>query len=221
MKKIITLFTLIGLGLIGWFFASPYYMVYQLKNAYDSQNYQAITTRIDFPSVQTDIKSQLQPVLVKKMQSLTQSPVAKLLNIQVDENAMMEKLVNQAVDNTVTQAGVSNILAGQKSLGSLDNNAKLLGGLTAIAVGKLKLNPETLVALLSAQNTEELNQILLTQLKSSNVATATNGAEKPTASYCGINCFTVQTQVQGYPLTINMARQGFATWQIIGVKLPL
>lgn len=222
MKKIITLFTLIVLLMIGWFFASPYYTVYQLKNAYTNHDTQTINHYIDFPSVQADIKNQLTPVLVKKVQTLTQSPLAKLLNLQVDEKSMVEKLVTQAVDNTVTPTGVSNVLSGQTSMKNLDNNAKLLGGLTAIAMDKIKLNPETLADLVIAKNTEELNQKLLTQLKASDMA---NGGRvennQPIASYCGINCFTVQTQVQGYPLIVTMARQGFATWQIIGVKLPL
>ena len=64
------------------------------------------------------------------------------------------------------------------------------------------------------------------QLKSSDVTkgNASNGnseTSKPTASYCGINCFKVTTQVQGYPLNVEMVRQGFSDWQIVKVKLPL
>jgi hypothetical protein len=43
---------------------------------------------------------------------------------------------------------------------------------------------------------------------------------EPSLSYCGINCFTISGQVKGYPITIEMQRQGFIDWQIIDVVLP-
>lgn len=222
MKKIVGLIVFILLLVVGWFFASPYYTLYQLKNAYDSHDVTAINQHINFPSIQTDIKNQLQPVLVKKAQSITQSPFAKLLNIQIDENAMVGKLVTQAVDNGVTPDTVNTVLTTQGNLSALNNNAKLLGGLTAMAMDKIKLNPETLVDLATAKSTDELNQKLLNQVKASDIAKGGEGANsKPTAGYCGLNCFSVQTQVQGYPLTLQMARQGFSNWQIVGVKLPI
>lgn len=221
VKKLFTFLMVLLLLVIGWFFASPYYRVYQLKNAYDSHNASVITDHINFASVQGDIKSQLTPVLVTKMQSLTQSPLARLVGVQVDENAMVQKLVTQAVDNAVTPDTVASLITTQGNVASLNHNVKLLGGLTAIAMDKIKLNPETIVDLATAQSTEELNQKLLTQLKSSDVANGSGGEQaKPVASYCGINCFRVTTQVQGYPLTVEMARQGVSNWQIVKVKLP-
>lgn len=222
MKKIIGFIVFMLLLIVGWFFASPYYTVYQLKNAYDSHDADMINSHINFPSVQADIKTQLNPVLVKKVQTLTQSPIAKLLNIQVNENEMVEKLVTQAVDNSVTPDTVKSVITTQGNVSSLNNNVKLLGGLTAVAMDKIKLNPETLADLATAQNTEELNQKLLKQLKASDMAKgAKSGDNKPTASYCGINYFEVNTQVQGYPLKVEMARQGFSTWQIVKIKLPI
>lgn len=222
MKKIVGFIIFTLLLIIGWFFASPYYTVYQLKNAYDSHDADSINAHINFPSVQADIKAQLNPILVKKVQTLTQSPIAKLLNIQVNESEMVEKLVTQAVDNGVTPDTLNSVITTQGNVTSLNNNVKLLGGLTAVAMDKIKLNPETLADLATAQNTEELNQKLLKQLKASDMAKGANGGDnKPTASYCGINCFEVNTQVQGYPLKVEMARQGFSTWQIVKIKLPI
>ena len=43
---------------------------------------------------------------------------------------------------------------------------------------------------------------------------------EPSLSYCGINCFTISGQVKGYPITVEMQRQGFIDWQIIDVVLP-
>lgn len=222
MKKVFFLIIVIVLALVGWFFASPYYTVYQLKQAYDSHNAAAINAQIDFASVQADIKYQLNPILVKKMQTLTQSPIAQLVGVEVDENAVVEKLVNQAVDNGITPDTVTSIISTQGNLLTLNNHAKLLGGLTAVAMDKIKLNPETLASLLMAKNTDALNQVLLAQVKAADVVKGGgNNSDKPTAQYCGIDCFRVSTQVQGYPLTVEMARQGFSDWKIIKVKLPI
>lgn len=221
MKKFFGVVVVALVLLVGWFFASPYYTVYQLKQAYDSYDADIISQHIDFSRVQSDLKQQLQPVLIKKVQNLTQSPFAKLLNVQVDETAMVEKLVNQAVDNGVTPQTIKTLLTTQGRVSNLDNNVKLLGGLTAVAMDKIKLDPETLAYLATAENRDELNQKLLAQVKASNPATGSNPNTKPTAHYCGIDCFEVQTQVQGYPLTMEMARQGFANWQIVKIKLPI
>lgn len=222
MKKIFALIMITLLGIIGWFFASPYYTLYQLKNAYDSQDVTVINTHINFPSVQMDIKNQLTPVLVKKVQTITQSPFAKLLNVQVDETAMIEKLVKPAVINGITPDTLKTILTMQGNQSSLNNNTKLLGGLLAVAMDKIKLNPDTLIDLATAKTTDELNQKLLNQVTTSDLAKGGGKSDnKPTANYCGINCFNIQTQVQGYPLTVQMARKGFAGWEIVGVKLPI
>ena len=45
-------------------------------------------------------------------------------------------------------------------------------------------------------------------------------SDKPTLSYCGINCFTISGQVKGYPLTIEMQRDGLIDWKIVDIILP-
>ena len=45
-------------------------------------------------------------------------------------------------------------------------------------------------------------------------------SDKPKLSYCGINCFTISGQVKGYPLTIEMQRNGLIDWKIVDIVLP-
>ena len=45
-------------------------------------------------------------------------------------------------------------------------------------------------------------------------------SDKPKLSYCGINCFTISGQVKGYPLTIEMQREGLINWKIVDIILP-
>ena len=45
-------------------------------------------------------------------------------------------------------------------------------------------------------------------------------SNKPQLGYCGINCFSISGNVKGYPVTIEMQRQGFVEWKIVDVLLP-
>src|SRR5690606_41898811 len=45
-------------------------------------------------------------------------------------------------------------------------------------------------------------------------------SDKPKLAYCGINCFTISGQVKGYPLTIEMQREGLINWKIVDIVLP-
>lgn len=83
----------------------------------------------------------------------------------------------------------------------------------AIALGKIDAQ-----ALLTARNQAELQQQLVKQLNQPNK----NASNKEVSmNYCGFNCFHVHTQVHGYPITVEMQRQGLINWQLTGIKLPL
>ena len=47
-----------------------------------------------------------------------------------------------------------------------------------------------------------------------------NDTDKPTLSYCGINCFDISGQVKGYPITIEMQRERLINWKIVDIVLP-
>ncbi len=191
---------------------SPYWALYQLKNAYNAKNATTINHYIDFPSVQSNLKQQLKSALIPKVKTLTSLPILQALNINIDADAIVTKMINQAVDNTVTANGVKSLLNGQSSVANLDNNAKLLGGLTAVAMDKIEVK-----ALITARGQDELMHKITEQLSRPNPNAI---PIKDTATYCGFNCFAVQTQVKGYPITVTMQRQGLINWKIVGIKLP-
>lgn len=212
-KKTVSVILVLAFMIGAMVFASPYWALYQIKTAYDAQDATALNRYINFAQVQTDLKSQLTPILIAKAETITNSPLLKMLNIQIDAKHAVTDMVTQAVDNTVTPTGVSTLLAGQTSLNQLDNNAKLLGGLLAVAMDKVDIQD-----LITARNQDELTAKVKEQLTRPNPKAVT---VKDSAKYCGFNCFAVQTQVQGYPIKVEMARQGLLTWQIVKVKLPL
>lgn len=212
-KKTVSVILVLALIISAMVFASPYWALYQIKTAYDAQDATTLNRYVNFSQVQTDLKSQLTPVLIAKAETVARSPLLQVLNIQIDTKNAVTDMVTQAVDNTVTPTGVSALLSGQTSLNRLDNHAKLLGGLLAVAMDKINLTE-----LITTRNQDELTDKIKEQLNRHNPNPVT---VKDSASYCGFNCFAVQTQVRGYPLTINLERQGLVNWKIVGVKLPL
>lgn len=190
--------------------SSPYYTLYRLKNAYENQDVDSINQQIDFPKLQQNLKSQLIPTLNKKAEKITNLPLLKALDINIQPQTMIEKLVNQSVDNAVTPNSVKQLFT---DITKVDNNTQLFGGLVAVALDKIDIQ-----ALIMARNQAELQQTLIKQLNAPNP----NPSNQPTAfHYCGFNCFKVDTQVQGYPLTVQMQRQGLIDWKIVGIKLPI
>ncbi len=59
MKKFISLLLVIILAVGGYFFATPYLTLNNMKNAFDNKDYQTVVNYIDFPSVRYSIKQQL------------------------------------------------------------------------------------------------------------------------------------------------------------------
>lgn len=189
---------------------SPYYTLYRLKNAYENQDVDSINQQIDFPKLQQNLKSQLIPTLNKKAEKITNLPLLKVLDINIQPQTMIEKLVNQSVDNAVTPNSVKQLFT---DITKVDNNTQLFGGLVAVALDKIDIQ-----ALIMARNQAELQQTLIKQLNAPNP----NPSNQPTTfNYCGFNCFKVDTQVQGYPITVQMQRQGLIDWKIVGIKLPI
>ncbi len=213
MKKIVSFMIVLaliaGLAII----ASPYWAVYQLKKAYDTKDIATINASIDFPKVQQSVKSQLNPILLEKAHQLTKSPFLQLLNIELNPDDIVGTLVNKAVDNSITADGVNYVITGQSATSTVSSSVKLLGGLLAVAMDKIDIQD-----LLTARNQDALLQKAKQQL------TAPNPNAVPVdnaAKYCGFNCFYVNTPVKGYPVTLELQRHGWVTWQVVGVKLPL
>ena len=153
MKKLLSLLITLVLIVVAWVFASPYWAVYQLKKAYDAQQADTISAAIEFTQLQQSVKSQLTPVLVEKANHVAKSPVLQMLNIELNPDDLVSKMVNQAVDNTVTPEGVQYALTGHATSELLKTTVKLLGGLVAVAMDKIDIKD-----LILARNSAELNQ---------------------------------------------------------------
>ncbi len=202
-KKLFTiLFTIILAGVVV-IFASPYWVLYQLKNAYETKDVHTINAHIDFPKLQQNLTEQLTPKIIEKITPFANSPLLQAMNIQINQPEMVYNLVNTAVSRYVSADGVSQVLTGQAK-------ANELVGIIAVAMGKVEISD-----LLMAKDMQTLaNQVA----KQAQVTNET--ATQPETNYCGFNCFQVSTQVKGYPITLKLERQNLLEWKIVAIDLP-
>ncbi len=219
MKKLIAFILLIVVIVVAIYAGSPYYSAYQLKNAYDNKDGATIAAAIDYEQVRPSIYTQLAS---KFADTLRQYPlVAELGGAPLAQAA--DNFISQAVEGAITPENIEKLINTQ---GQANNATKELAAAWAIASNQVDLKNLIQDLIIQRGDIDAVvkNQMQLVMQKQASELEqqATQGvdSDKPTFSYCGLNCFTISGQVKGYPLTIEMQRQGLVNWQIVDVVLP-
>ena len=216
MKKLIVLLIII---VVTVYAGSPYYSAYQLKNAYDAKDGATIAAAIDYEQVRPSIQNQLTSQFAVTM---TKYPlVAELGGDPLKEAA--NGFIIQAVDGAITPQNIEKLINTQ---GQANTATKELAAAWAIASNQVDL--KNLIQNLIIQRGDidavvknQMQQIMEKQAgELEQQAAQGSDSDKPKLSYCGINCFTITGQVKGYPLTIEMQRQGLIDWKIVDIVLP-
>ena len=205
---------IIILGVVA-FFASPYYKLYTLKNAYDNGDYTPIIAAVNFDQLRPNLKEQLQTKVDNTLADNAQLlGMAKLLGVNDGKlRNYAIGYIDTAVDKAITADNVSALVQGNVTKDSepLLIGLALVGGL--VDMGKLASD---------FMATGDLDQAVNKQ--KTDIATkalnATGTPDKPTLSYCGINCFNVTTVVKGKPVSVILHRHNGFDWQIDNVVLP-
>jgi len=92
--------------------ASPYLTAYQMKEAADNNDGEALSEHIDFPSVRQSLKDQMNVMFAKQIsedKDLKDNPFAAL------GSAFAGVMVDKMVDTYVTQAGLIQMMEGEES----------------------------------------------------------------------------------------------------------
>ena len=95
----------------GIYLASPYWAVYNFKQAATSADADKLEGTVDFSAVRESLKSQMTAALMKKMAddpAMKDNPFAGLGAL------MMPTIVEKMVDSFVTPAGISSLAKGNK-----------------------------------------------------------------------------------------------------------
>ena len=219
MKKLTSLVVLLLLIIGVVFVGSPYYKAYQLKEAYDAKDGAAIADAIDYEQLQPNISRQLTD---KMDNTLDQYPMVAQLGGPALTQAADDFIVN-AVKGAVEPDNIEQLITTQ---GQANTATKQLAAAWAIASNQVNLQNLIQDVITQRGNIDGViqKQMQIMMDKQAEVleqqAAQGNDTDKPTLSYCGINCFTISGQVKGYPLTIEMQRQGLVDWKIVNIVLP-
>lgn len=216
MKKLIVLLIVIAVAVYA---GSPYYSAYQLKNAYEDKDGATIAAAIDYERVKPSIQNQLTTQFTTTMSKYPM--VAELGGEPLTQAA--NTFITQAVDGAITPQNIEKIIDTQ---GQANTATKELAAAWAIASNQVDL--KNLIQSLIIQR-GDVNAVVQSQMQQimqkqaaelEEQAAQGTDSDKPTLSYCGINCFTITGQVKGYPLTVEMARDGLIDWKIVDIVLP-
>ena len=201
------------------FAGSPYYTAYQLKKAYDANDGAALVSHINFDQVQPNIHIQL---TTKLDHTLQQYPlVAQLGGDALTEAA--NDLITQSVNKAVTADNISHLIDTQ---GQVNQATKELAAVWAIASNQVNLRELVQDIIIQrgdihAVIQNQTQQVMKQQSNElQNHVASGEDSTKPKLSYCGMNCFTISGQVKGYPLTLEMQREGLLDWKVVNVVLP-
>ena len=219
MKKLLALLMLLVVIAIAVYAGSPYYSAYQLKKAYDAEDGATVAAAIDYERMRPSVYNQLAS---KFDDTLTQYPlVAELGGPPLKQAA--DNFISQAVEGAITPENVEKLINTQ---GQANNATKELAAAWAIASNQVDLKNliQDLIIQRGDVNAVVKNQMQQVMQKQASElerqAAQGEDSSKPTLSYCGIDCFTISGQVKGYPLTIEMQREGLINWKIVDVILP-
>ncbi|AMN48511.1 DUF2939 domain-containing protein [Psychrobacter sp. P2G3] len=219
MKKLMTLLMLLLVIAVAIYAGSPYYSAYQLKKAYDAKDGATIAAAINYEQVRPSMKTQLTSRFANTMEQyplvaeLSGEPLAKAAN----------SFIVQAVDSAVTPENIEKLINTQ---GQANTATKELAAAWAISSNQVDLKNLIQDLIIHRGDVDAVVKQQVQQMMSQQAAQleqqATQGtdSDKPKLSYCGINCFTISGQVKGYPITIEMQREGFIEWKIVDVVLP-
>ena len=212
------LITLIVMA-IAVFAGSPYYTAYQLKQAYDANDGTALASHINFDQLQPNIENQLTS---KFSNTLQQYPLVAQLGGDALNQAANE-FISSAVSNAVTADNITRLIDTQ---GQANQATKELAAAWAIASNKVNLRELVQDIIVQRGDIQAVIQNQMQQVikqQSGELQQHVESGEdssKPKLSYCGINCFTISGQVKGYPLTLEMTREGLIGWKVVNVVLP-
>lgn len=204
---------------IAVFAGSPYYTAYQLKQAYEANDGTALASHINFDQLQPNIENQLTS---KFSNTLQQYPLVAQLGGDALNQAANE-FISSAVNNAVTADNVTRLIDTQ---GQANQATKELAAAWAIASNKVNLRELVQDIIVQRGDIQAVIQNQMQQVikqQSGELQQHVESGEdssKPKLSYCGINCFTISGQVKGYPLTLEMTREGLIGWKVVNVVLP-
>lgn len=198
-------------------FASPYFMLYQLKSAHEQGDYDKVVQFLAVDEIKSSVKADFHARLEDR---LADSKVAVLAGILPDAADTLkqtaEKQLNKTIDEAFTESNLKQLSAAHVTpeserffvawamvSGYVDYD-KFLKDLV-LSGGDIKKAATTQESIVHKKVIEKFGKPVPT---------------KPVLGYCGLNCFSVVGSVSGQPVAAYLRREGLLGWRVSRVVLP-
>ncbi len=196
MKKLLAWVVIICTLIFGgYYIASPYLTLYQLKSAVDAKDTATLINAVDFPQVKTSIKEQLKTKLATELPDTN------------DEFALLG-----AAFATVMIDGMIDAVVSPKSMELLIQGKDITQDLSLAKLQDNMTNQTT-----DAQTPAKTDQA------TTNASSSIADELEYHPSYQTLNTFSIDIKKPSanQPLTVIMQRYGLFTWKIVDVRLPM
>lgn len=172
---------------------SPYYRLYQLNQAYERGDYLPIVQAVDFDTLRNNLKTQL----YTKADNLAQEVPKELEFLGINQeklNNLAKTMIDGSIDNVITYDNAIRLSKGEIQATDASIADLVVLGDAWQSLDDSEPNQATDVD----QNNDKNHQL----------------------GYCGINCFSVKTSVQGKDVDVRLSRHGLTQWKIDNIILP-
>lgn len=216
MKKVLGFLLFIVILVVVVIGASPYYQLYQAKQAYRAGEYDKVLAMMDYEQIQTHLKQELNARFDTTLNSNTS--LAQLSAIFPDAKVAIkskgQEFIDSSVDNAITADNLGKLLAND-----ITPESKKLAAAWAVASDYVDYEK-----LIKDAMTKGINKAALAQesvVKERVVAKFGKPASDDVKlSYCGFDCFKVTGGVSGQPVGVHLYRDGLIHWKIKQIDVP-
>ncbi|MDO4426730.1 MAG: DUF2939 domain-containing protein [Moraxella sp.] len=198
-------------------FASPYFMLYQLKTAHEQGKYDKVVQFLAVDEIKSSVKVDLHARLEER---LADSRVATLAGFLPDAADTLKQTAKKQLDKTIDDAFTKDNLmqlsgayvtpeserffAAWAMVSGYVDYDKFLKDLV-LSGGDIKKAAAAQEAIVHKKVIEKFGKPVPT---------------KPVLSYCGLNCFSVEGSISGQPVAAYLRREGLVHWRVSRVVLP-
>jgi hypothetical protein len=109
MKRVVIAAVAVAIVLVGYLAAGPFIVMHQIQSALAQRDSEALSTHVDFPTLRTNLKEQINVLVMKNAaHDLQDNPLGAF------GMALASRVAESMVDALVTPAGLASLMTGTR-----------------------------------------------------------------------------------------------------------
>lgn len=214
MKKLLTTLIALLFLVVALMFVSPYYALYRFKVAYEAGDYAPIINAIDYDTLRPSLKDEFHRQAKGALNHQGLAAVLPLLGVKEGKlDDIAKRFIDTAIDGAITPQNLSALAHGE-----VHKDSEPLAVLLVLWLGVEVLDMSAFIQ--DYLTTGDIHIAVANQQNSLKKHALTLQPVAPTLSYCGVNCFLIETAIKGKSVHIIMTRHQLVRWQISKIVLP-